>query len=354
MSARIIPLPETFASERTWAIPEAIEIAEYPLLSSAWEFSRRQLRSIREALGKEKLPAEVETVALVGSLGRMEASEVSDCDLIVILDDDAWRRTGIAEHAYAEVWRALEPLRLPAPRTDGIYARPSSRSRLLDPRSLGQVAEDVHSFGTRIQFLLEAQPVYRADAFERLTNDIVDRYALEFVSVDPRKEWTYLLNDLIRYFRSLCIAYQWESLDVHGMWRLRNLKARHSRLIMYAGLLLLLGECSRERQDKVAWLKRRLKLTPLERIAIAYAVHGDPDFPRVARCCETFLEAIGSPDFRSALAADDRPGSPLARESNPGYAELKRNGDALLAELLRFLLERRHDWSLRFFEYLIF
>ena len=36
------------------------------------------------------------------------------------------------------------------------------------------------------------------------------------------------------------------------------------------------------------------------------------------------------------------------------YADLKANSDGVIAELLRFVLARRNEWTERFFEYLIF
>ena len=173
---------------------------------------------------------------------------------------------------------------------------------LLDQATVGQIDEPLTTFGLRFHLLLESQPVYGADAYRRLLEAVVERYAREYVALDPTKEWTYLLNDLIRYFHSLGIAYQWESIDGdHWNWRLRNVKFRHSRLVIYAGMLCLLGECSRERGDKVGWLTARLGLTPLERIAWVYAAEGDPHFERIARCYDTFLAAIGDPTFRHGL-----------------------------------------------------
>ena len=306
-------------------------------------------------LAAHNLPPEIETIAIAGSLGRMEATPFSDCDLIVVIREEIPLDGALAAELHAAVWRALAPLGLEAPRRDGIYASPTSRRELLDPATLGKVDEGLRAFGCRFQFLLEAQPVFAPAAYQALAADIVDRYASRYVACDPQKEWSYLLNDLIRYFRSLCVTYQWGSLDNPPAWRLRNIKARHSRLLMYAGLLLLLGESSRETRDKPAWLKQRLPLTPLERIAHVTSLHGEPAaFHRMAGCYDRFLAALAGPDLRRELQLTETPGDPLAREQNPAYAALKQNADEFLSELLRFVWARRGTWSERFFEYLIF
>src|SRR5439155_11811704 len=103
--------------------------------------------------------------------------------------------------------------------------------------NVGDPEEPLRVFGKRLLLLLESQPVYDDAAYAALLDDIVERYAAGYVKEDPTKEWTFLLNDLIRYFRSVCVTYQPDFEHEKEKWSLRNVKLRHSRLIMYAGLL---------------------------------------------------------------------------------------------------------------------
>jgi hypothetical protein len=121
---------------------------------------------------------------------------------------------------------------------------------------------------------------------------------------------------------------------------------------MYCGLLFLLGESSKERQDKLDWLRQRLKMTPMERIAWVYEENQDRNFFRVAGLYSVFVDRMNDPEVRGLLG-----------EHGPGYeeryeqrifAQLKANSDALVAEFLRFIMNRRGDWTERFFEYLFF
>ena len=43
----------------------------------------------------------------------------------------------------------------------------------------------------------------------------------------------------------------------------------HSRLLIYAGLLFLLGESSHRDASAIRWLVGQLRLTPLERLTVA-------------------------------------------------------------------------------------
>ena len=331
---------------RDWRLP--IDADVYPALRSAWTQSRERMQSIRDALSAAHLPDAIECVGLAGSLARMEATEFSDCDTIVVL-----REQCAAETLYSQVWVALQSLGLARPKPGGIYAAPIRHSQLFAARP-GLVAEDLQTYGLRLQLLLEAQPVYGDADFHALLRELVGRFASEFVALDPRKEFTWLLNEVIRYFRSLWVKYQWEHLDDFPRWRLKQLKARHSRLILLAGMLCLLGESSRVQGDQADWLATQLALTPLERIAAAYERSGDPHFQRIAGCSDLFLCALSDSAVREELGLTEAGDHPFARERNPCYRRLKANSDALRSELVRFVLDRRNDWSQHFFERLIF
>lgn len=352
MSSRITPTLK-YALHRDWSAAQ-FPLVNYPALQAAWEFSQRRLREISHALAEAQLPPVITTVGIAGSLARMEATAQSDCDLVVVLRGGVAADSDVALRAFAAVWQALAPLELEAPEKTGIYAAPVSITQLLEPTTLGKVAEDQRVFGSRILFLQELQPVWGEAAFGELSRAIVERYAASYIAIDPSKQWSYLLNDLVRYFKSLCQTYMFVELANDQRWRLRNLKARHSRLLIYVGLLFLLGESSRTTDGKQAWLAERLTWTPAERLAALYAEYDDDRFDVLAQCLNRFVAAMSTLGFRESLAETLQPDSPLARESNPGFQTLKQNADEFLSELLRFALARRDDWAERFFEYWLF
>ncbi|WP_143393592.1 hypothetical protein [Fimbriiglobus ruber] len=346
-----IPFPEQFAADRDWGVP-GINLPACPTLVGNWTKSRVRIGQIREQLGKAGLPRAVRTLAVAGSLGRMEYGDASDCDLLVVLTDAARQNPAIANDAYARVWAALEPLDLELPKATGTFSSPTSEQHLCDKRNVGAPDEDLRVLAKRLLLLLETQPVYNDDEYEKLITGVVNSYAEGYVDRKPTKEWVFLLNDLIRYFRSLCVNYQWDFRTEHMKWPLRNTKLRHSRLAMYGGLLLLLGQCSLETTDKVAWLRRRLRMTPLERIAWTYTSNGE-DVAKLLGFYETFLSEISKSEVRTALNKAE-PNSYEKRYEIPSYKALKDNSDGFVAELLRFTLARGGTWSSRFFEYLIY
>jgi hypothetical protein len=349
-------LPVGYAAGREWVVPDAVEIQRYGALATNWAVTKDIVARIRDLFPAGKVPGEVVTLAVAGSLGRMDAAkDVSDCDLLVVLRDDVLKVESASKGMFDHVWERLKPLNLNPPKSTGTFSKPTSIEQLCDEKLFGAAEEDMRTFAKRLLFLLESQPVYEANNYEKVIDAVVNSYAKVYVANDPRKEWGFLINDLIRYFRALCVNYQWDFRNEHGKWPLRNIKLRHSRLIMYGGLLMLLGECSRERADKVTWLKNRLHLTPLERIALVYAENQDTNFFRLAGYYNTFLAMLSDSGVRKELNGDQvKEGSYDTRYQMPCYATLKANSDGLVAELIRFILGRRGAWSERFFEYLIF
>jgi len=346
--------------EREWSI-NSVEIDRYVAAKTNWSESKEFIQKIRECLTNAEVDPLVSTIAAAGSIGRMEASPgVSDADLIIVLSDEVEPESDKAKQIHESVWKLLEPLKLEKPKQTGVFAIPTTKKQLIS--DVGKSSEGYEIFGKRLLLVLETQPVFNDQNYTDLINSIVDRYADKYVKNDSKKEWTLLLNDLIRYFRSLAVNYQWDFDNEVEKWAIRNIKLRHSRLVMYSGLLMLLGEASKERSDKVFRLKEQLKMTPLERIAWVYEQNTDWNFYKVLGPYNVFLSRLSKPEVRKSLNFNPGDLEPKnggknsydQRYSNEEFSNLKANSDGLVSELLRFVLARRGGWTERFFEYLIF
>lgn len=347
--------------EREWGV-NSVNLDRYIAANTNWSESKQFINSIRKLLVNAEVDSAVTTIAAAGSMGRMEAAPgVSDADLIIVLSDNIAPESEEAKRVHESVWKLLEPLNLEKPKPTGVFATPTTQQQLIS--NIGKANEGYEVFSKRLLLLLETQPLYQDENYTRLINSIVDRYADKYVKNDSKKEWTLLLNDLIRYFRSLAVNYQWDFDNQVEKWAIRNIKLRHSRLVMYTGLLMLLGEASKERNDKVSWLQNQLKRTPLERIAWVYEQNHDWNFYKVLGPYNVFLSRLSKPEVRqslnfnpSDLTAPHNGGenSYDRRYNNEEFSNLKANSDGLISELLRFVLARRGNWTERFFEYLIF
>jgi predicted nucleotidyltransferase len=332
---------------------EIHDFSSYPTMHSNWAHSQEVLAELRTRFAGDKRFVGVQTIAIAGSFGRFEGSRSSDADCIVVLEDDVALRIDVARDALSAITDHLEQMEIGAPNPTGSFAKPRRRAELLpDPLKgdMGSDSEATDIISKRMLMLLESRPVLHDAQYHSCVHGIFDRYA-QYVRADTAKEHLYLLNDLVRYFRYICVNYQAKFDLEHESWPLRNLKLRHSRIVMYMGLLALLGEASKYQDDqKVTTVEAGLSLTPLDRIAHVYARNEDPTFCLVAELYETFLARVSDQTTRDELNGLEY----SSRYDNALFSDLKKNSDTLQTELVRFIFARRGEWSDRFFEYLFF
>jgi len=320
------------------------QLDRYATLKQNWQYSVDRLTKLRAGL-RGKLSENVETVAVAGSFGRFEGSTVSDADFILIVSD---KDDPSVESDRDIIIKAISNLGVSPPNKSGVFAQPRTVEELAE--TVGRPTEELDVLGKRMLLLSESRPIHNDERFLEVLKTIFDRYAT-YPTADPSKEFVFLLNDLIRYFRYICVNYEDSFGRENEKWAVRNLKLRHSRILMYAGLLFLIGEASKDgtaEKSQVIW--KSLGLTPLERLAHVYEACGDRCFFRVLGPYNVFLAKLSDPELRPRLNAIGYE----ERYSVPEFAELKWNSDSLSAELLRFVFARRGSWSERFFEYLLF
>lgn len=333
-----------------------IGVAEFIAIDENREFSRRVLTSVTSALSGKQFHG-VRTIAIAGSFGRHEASVTSDADFIVVLNDDTNpsndERRAVEASVVDAVAIEFEKFGIARPNPQGVFAAPRTMGEILpalQEGGFGKPDEPADLMGKRQLLLLESQPLWASDEYNKVIDEIFERYS-SYVLTDPTKEHIYLLNDLIRYFRYICINYQSTWDNENEKWAIRNVKLRHSRLLMYAGLLVLIGESSKFKDErKISTVRDGLLKTPLERLESVYETNEDWTYFKLLGAYNTFLMRLSDPTVRIQLNAIEY----SRRYQNPLFATLKANSDFFQGELARFIYARRGQWSDRFFEYLIF
>jgi hypothetical protein len=320
-------------------------LAKNAALRDAEAFSLEKLNLLREVIARDP-PPNVHVLVTAGSMARREASAQSDLDLIITTD---LSRHSVDEALVCE-WRSslCKKLQFEEPNARGVFIKPVDIKNLTT--NSGDSEEQYDQVAKRILFILESTWLYQEDEYEILLRRIVDIYA-EDVRQDPKKNFVYLLNDVVRFFRALCVNYQHtKSATEFGKWPIRNTKLRHSRVIMYFSMISAIGLLSRyDGADKIDMLVSLIKLPPLRRLAVAYELSGDRAFFKVAQFYNQFLAVLSNGDNRKEL----RDLEYASRYDSRTFAQLKANSDGLSSELLRFFEARRRDWDDRFFEYMI-
>ena len=330
--------------------PEEV-LSRHEALRTANDFSENLIAKVRAEIAAAPPPTHcnVHVLATAGSLARREASEQSDLDLMMTTHPVA---EGQEEPDVEDLkgWRdaMCDRMGIEKPNKKGVFADPTCRS-LMEGISGGS-EERYQDVAKRALFILESEWLHNEEGFLKLLDDVVGKYA-EMVVADPRKNFVFLVNDIIRYFRQLCVNYQYTTSETpDGRWPIRNIKLRHSRVMMYFSMIAALGALSPVHDgSKIEALKALIRLPPLRRLHASYKLSGDEGFSRVAGPYNTFLHLLSQKEARDGLGKLEY----VDRYSSPIFSQLKANSDALSAELLRFFDARRGSWDERFFEYML-
>jgi hypothetical protein len=283
------------------------------------------------------------SVATAGSFGRMEASAQSDLDFMVITDSplDETLCHQIIETAFD----AAKELGISLPNPEGVFAMATPYEELIE--KAGAKEDTLDSLAQRMLLLMEAKPVYNEAVFRNAIDLILRKY-LAYLLGHPHRDAVFLLNDIIRYFRSICVNYQFNFWREGEKWAVRNAKLHHSRVIMYTGLLFTVLNASIH-QDKPAYIRGMVDKTPLERIVAVYLDANDRGYERLLSAYDVFLLRMQDEQAREDLQVEYND-----RYTSTAYRQMRISADVIASELTRFVFAQRDRWTQRMFEYLLF
>ena len=297
----------------------------FPTLTGARECTRTGLAERRRQLA-ELAHDEDAAVVLMGSWGRAEVTSGSDDDFMLLVHG----------HARSEVRPSIEDVASildRAPGGQGIFGSPVFSDQLIG--KIGLEEDSNSNLSRRMLFLLESVHATNEGVYEEARHELLVRYLDQ--SVKDLRPPRFLLNDVIRYWRTICVDFAGKEHEGPDKWGLRNAKLRTYRKVLFAGgLLPVLGCVDYERERMPAFLAAQFSMPPTDRIAEAFLNHGAIDAgARALGAYDAVLGLFDDPVWRSELGRTTRE---QARTSE-AFREVSRLGDALQQGLLALLFE---------------
>lgn len=269
------------------------------------------------------------SVVLMGSWGRQELTAESDDDFMVLIGGT---RRRLIKPSIRSVKKVLDR----APGKQGVFGGPVFGDRLV--QNIGLVHDDNDNLTRRMLFMLESIPVTGEEIYRTVRDEILSRYLDE--SVKPYRPPRFFLNDVVRYWRTICVDFAGKEREGPEKWGLRNAKLRTSRKILFAGGLLPILDCFRfDELEMRGFLDRELDLPPTDRIARSFLDNGASDAgARTLGAYDEFVGRMNEIDFRRALQNVTRDNA----ADSAAFSDVQRIGRDLEGGLLALLYETRY------------
>jgi len=211
------------------------------------------------------------TVYCGGSLGRGEVGKNSDLDLFILSNkrkSDEYRLDTL--RLLSEIIRINSKLGFPEFSNDGqylqVYSFPDMLTALGSPRD-----DNENLFTVRMLLILESKSVFNDTLYSQYIKDTLGHY---FRGSRGRASFRplFLLNDLLRYWRTVCLNYELIRDDPKKPWRKKNINLKFSRMLTVFGTVLpIIAKPTTE----IEFLIDLVKCPPMERLARGLDILGD-------------------------------------------------------------------------------
>lgn len=287
-------------------------------LDRARDYTAGAVDRVRRELAGLEVADGVST-CVFGSWARNELTEESDYDWAVLVDHefDAYE-PAVAREMLAAVQRLGEEKRRPG--KQGVFGVPIAVPEL--STKIGLDADTNTNLTRRMLLLLESRELH-GQARAIAISQILDRYLNE--GVKDFRPPRFLLNDIVRYWRTICIDFEGKSSGGDDRkWGARNAKLRTSRKLLFTGGFIPVLLCRLIERDRMQdFLIRWFNATPLDRLATAFL------FVDLA---EVGVRALGAYDRWIGLMSDEDVRAELrdvrydTRDDSPAFAEIRELG----------------------------
>lgn len=308
----------------------------WPAISLARTQAPQVRQKIYDAIVQTDAHLIPEDAALIvfGSLSRNEWTSGSDVDWTLLLD------TGANPQHYRITQRIDQiicDLKLSKPGNTGTFGNMTFSHDLI--HQIGGQEDTNINQTRRLLLMLESTAIIGSDVHQRVLSQILQRYVHDGLPAVMSHEQTpldvprFLLNDIVRYWRTMTVDYAKKTWDSPNQkWALRKCKLRMSRKLMFASGMLMCFACKLQslQDDKplfdheppevrlVNMLLKQVSICPLDRLCDALLQLSNPQTAeQLLSAYDRFLAVLNDTQTRQTLtelSPHNAPGNVLFQE----------------------------------------
>jgi hypothetical protein len=283
---------------------------------------------LSDFFAKKGLSLDGVSFVALGSVGRLEATESSDLDLMPIYADDA--QLALFEPHMVEARRLVsEKLGVPVSKGEDL-TKGITVAELTERESIGGNKDDSSHLTKRVLLLTEGRQITGGLPLRDIRKKVLSAYGDE--ERTSGRHVLSLCNDIARYFRTLCMEYK-AKVDAEGKdWCTRNVKLRHSRKIWYfssvISMVMLAEQHPRGEENFTEALLSLFENPPVERLIDALADSQAIEIGRLLENYSLFLSFMSNAKNRERLKSVPHETRYEFGDGNP-FPAMKLNSDVI-------------------------
>ena len=242
-------------------------------------------------------------IGINGSYARSEVTSGSDVDLFFLSLGET--NPDDIRPYQDKFFDKLKEHGFKPPSSGGVFETPIRVTDLCN--IIGGMSDENILITRRMLLLLEGNWIHNEAGLNEAREELIRRYM-----PNPRDEshiCMFLLNDIIRYWRTICVDFEHKVRNGEKPRAIRLAKLRFSRMMLYFGGLIAVGETGGlPSDDKINRLSELLRTPTIERVRAVLGGKVDPALELYAG----FLSDLDSESIRAELELDEPDGTASA------------------------------------------
>ncbi|MEO5374940.1 MAG: hypothetical protein H7840_11770 [Alphaproteobacteria bacterium] len=331
------------------SIERCVKSHQYEILERANKFSNKLMKDAESAISAylfangepaDGVCGDGMCFVVVGSVGRREALEASDLDLIpVAIDEQRLEQylkhdTGLREALRTE-------LNVNVSKGEDL-TKATSVQELVESESIGGDKDTSSRLTKRVLLLTESAAAGGKLPIRDVRRALLDAYASQ--NRTSGRHVLSLCNDIARYYKTLCVEYKAKVDDKDKDWCTRNIKLRHSRKLWYFSNIMTVVTLASAHPHGDKFFKDALldsfDRSPMERLSDALSNEQPLALGQLLETYALYLEFMAHNDRREALKKVEHDSRYDMSINNP-FPVMKFSSDIIHKDIMSIIEEMR-------------